>query len=102
MRREPDVVAAEIAFAAAVQRRDDEAKAYYQGLPKREKTVKRAWMLGEQRNMQRGDRESRIFQTIGKMAADLKAYTEKRSCAYTSPSPSSSAARACCSGGRTG
>ena len=36
-RREPDVVAAEVAFDAAVQEQDAEEKAYFDGLSKREK-----------------------------------------------------------------
>ena len=59
-RRETDVVAAEVAFAAAVQERDAKARAYFEGLSKRQTTRQRAWVLAEQRNMQRGDRESRI------------------------------------------
>lgn len=58
-------------------------------------------MLGEQRNTQRGDRESRTFQTIDKIAVDAKAHTESE-LQIATPEPRPSAARACCSGGRPG
>ena len=77
MVREPDEVAAAVAFEAAVQRRDEEAKKHYRKLPRKQRNNQRAKMLAELYHMQRGDRESRIFQTIDKMAADLKAYKEK-------------------------
>ena len=64
------------ASSSAVRQRDQEALEYYQNLPKRQKTVERGWLHAEWRNMARGDRESRIFQTIDIMLADLRAYKE--------------------------
>ena len=63
-------------FSSAVRQRDQEAREYYQHLSKRQKTVERGWLHAEWRNMARGDRESRIYQTIDNMHADLRAYKE--------------------------
>ena len=60
----------------AIMARDKEASDYFRFLPKRKRVQERCWMLAEQYNMARGDRESRTFATIDIMHQELKRYRE--------------------------
>ena len=57
-----------------VKRSEEEAAAYWGRLSKRQTTKERAWLLGEHRNMARGDRESNIYMTIDAMHEQLRRY----------------------------
>ena len=62
------------AFEAKVKGNEEAADAYWDGLPKRQSTRERAWVLGEHYNMTKGDRESRIWMTIDAMHEQLRWY----------------------------
>ena len=58
-------------FEATVQWNEKEAADYWDGLSKKQRDLQRAWRLGEQRNMKRGDRESKIYKAIDDMHEQL-------------------------------
>ena len=62
------------AFEAKVKGNEEAADAYWDGLPKRQSTTERAWVLGEHYNMTKGDRESRIWMTMDAMHEQLRWY----------------------------
>ena len=64
-------------FEARVQCNEKEAADYWDGLSKKQKDQERAWMLGEHRNMKRGDRESKTYMTIDDMHEQLRRYREQ-------------------------
>ena len=55
------------ALEVTVKRNEEEATAYWSSLSKRRADKERAWLLGEHRNMARGDRESKVAATIDTM-----------------------------------
>ena len=59
-------------FATAVRKRDEEAVQTYLGASKRKRDEMRCKFMAEQRNMGRGDRESKIFQQIDSMHEQLR------------------------------
>jgi len=61
-------------FEATVQCNEEEAADYWGSLPKRQKDKQRMWILGEHRNMKRGDRESKIYMTIDVMHEQPRRY----------------------------
>ena len=64
------------AFEAMVKGNEQEAADYWDSQSKKEKDRQRAWRLGKQRNMTRGNRESNIFSTIDLMHQQLLRYRE--------------------------
>ena len=59
-------------FATAVRKRDEEAVQTYLGASKRNRDEMRCKFMAEQRNMGRGDRESKIFQQIDSLHEQLR------------------------------
>ena len=71
---------------AEIIARDAEAVQVYQNLSKRKRAEQRAWFMGNERNMARGDRESKVFQQIDAMHAESKRYREEKAgCAIPEP-----------------
>ena len=71
---------------AAVAARDAEAVAAHKDLPKRRRTMERAWFLGNERNLARADRESKIFQAIDVMHEELQMFRQKEAgCSLPKP-----------------
>ena len=64
-------------FEVMVQCNEKEAAGYWDGLSKKKKDQERAWMLGEHRNMKRGDRESKTYMAIDDMHEQLRRYREQ-------------------------
>ena len=60
-----------------VQCNDKEAADYCYGLSKKQKDQERAWILGEHRNMKRGDRESKTYMSIDDMHEQLRSYRQQ-------------------------
>ena len=63
---------------SAIAARDAEAVAVHYGLSKRRRAEERAWFKGNERNLARGDRESKVFQQIDAMHEELKRYREEK------------------------
>ena len=63
---------------AAILARDAEAERVHQSLSKRRRAEERAWFKANERNMARGDRESKGFQQIDAMHEELKRYREEK------------------------
>ena len=61
-------------FEATVKRNEEEAADFWDSLSKKQKDQQRGWILGEHRNMKRGDRESKIYMTIDVMHEQLRRY----------------------------
>ena len=71
---------------SAIAARDAEAVAVHYGLSKRRRTEERAWFKGNERNMARADRESKVYQQIDAMHEELQMYRqEKAGCAFPGP-----------------
>ena len=60
-----------------VQCIDKEAADYCYGLSKKQKDQEHAWILGEHRNMKRGDRESKTYMRIDDMHEQLRSCREQ-------------------------
>ena len=67
-----------MSYMAAIFARDAEAVAVHYGLSKRRRAEERAWFKGNERNLARGDRESKVFQQIDAMHEELKMYREEK------------------------
>ena len=67
-----------MSYTAAILARDAEAERVHQGLSKRRRAEERAWFKANERNMARGDRESKVFQQIDAMHEELKRYREEK------------------------
>ena len=63
---------------SAIAARDAEAVAVHKALPKRRRTEERAWFLGNERNLARADRESKIYQQIDAMHEELQMYRQEK------------------------
>ena len=63
---------------AAILARDAEAERVHQSLSKRRRAEERAWFKGNERNLARGDRESKVFQQFDAMHEELKMYREEK------------------------
>ena len=63
-------------ISAKARELDEEAFAKYAALSKRAKTEARCKFMAEERNMARGDRESKVFQQIDLMHAEIKRLKE--------------------------
>ena len=64
-------------FEAMVQCNDKEAADYCYGLSKKQKDQEHAWILGEHRNMKRGDRESKPYMSIDDTHEQLRSYRQQ-------------------------
>ena len=71
---------------AAIAARDAEAVAAHHALPRKRKTAERAWFMGNQRNLARADRESKIYQAIDAMHEELRMYREAKA-GFALPKP---------------
>ena len=71
---------------AAIEARDAEAVAAHHALSRKRKTAERAWFLGNQRNLARADRESKIYQAIDAMHEELRMYREAKA-GFALPKP---------------
>ena len=75
-----------MSYTAAILTRDAEAERVHHGLSKRRRAEERAWFKANERNMARGDRESKVFQQIDGMHEELKMYREEKAgCAIPEP-----------------
>ena len=63
---------------SAIAARDAEAVAVHYGLSKRRRTEERAWFRGNEHNLARADRESKVYQQIDAMHEELKMYREEK------------------------
>ena len=71
---------------AAIAARDAEAVAVHKNLSKKQRTAERAWYLGNQRNLARADRESKIYQQIDAMHEELQMYRQVKA-GFALPKP---------------
>ena len=88
--------------AADIRRRDLEAQQEHNAQSKRTRTALRGRWLAEEHNMARGDRESKIYQQIDEMHAEIRRPKEKANGGISIPTQYSAQARVCSSGGRHG
>ena len=72
--------------SAAIEVRDAEAVAAHHALSRKRKTMERAWILGNQRNLARADRESKIYQAIDAMHDELRMFREAKA-GFALPKP---------------
>ena len=61
-----------MSYMAAIFARDAAAVAVHYGSSKRRRAEERAWFKGNERNMARGYRESKVFQQIDAMHEELE------------------------------
>ena len=71
---------------AAIAARDAEAVAVHKNLSKKQRTAERAWYMGNQRNLARADRESKIYQQIDAMHEELRMYRQAKA-GFALPKP---------------
>ena len=72
--------------SAAIEARDAEAVAAHHALSRKRKTIERAWILGNQRNLARADMESKIYQQIKGMHEELRMYRQAKA-GFALPKP---------------
>ena len=51
-------------FEAKVKRNEEEAADFWRSLSQRQMDVQRCWLLGDHRNMKRGDGESNVYEQL--------------------------------------
>ena len=72
--------------SAAIEVRDVEAVAAHHALSRKRKAMERARFMGNQRNLARADRESKIYKTIDAMHEELRMFCSAKA-GFALPTP---------------